>query len=190
MSLDHLRVLDLGSGTGKNSLFLSENGAKTIGLEISKTAVDIARKRAKERDLASEFIERSFGEPFPFPDNSFDLVLDIMSSNSLNESERENYINETYRVLSSDGYFFVRLLALDGDRHAKTLLKNNPGKESGTYYLPEVGIVERVLSREEVIQYYSPFFEILKLEKKSGYAQVNKKVFKRQYWIVYLRKKR
>jgi hypothetical protein len=111
-----------------------------------------------------------------------------MSSNSLNENERAIYLNESFRVLSPNGYFFVRLLALDGDKHAETLLKTNSGKEQGTYRLPQVNITERVLSKDEFVKYYSPFFNIIKLEKRSGYAHVDDRIFKRQYWIGYLKK--
>jgi SAM-dependent methyltransferase len=187
---EELRVLDLGSGTGKNSIFLADRGAVATGLEISATAINIAKERGREEGVNAKFIQRSFGKEFPFEDNSFDLVLDIMSSNSLSESEREIYLKEVHRVLSPDGYFFVRLLALDGDKHAEHLLKTQPGKEKGTYKLPDVGITERVLSRAEFTEYYSPYFNITKLEKKSSYATVNKRIFKRQYWVGYLQNKK
>lgn len=184
-----LKVLDLGSGTGKNSIYLAEREAIATGLEISATAIKIAKERAAECDVEPAFIHQSFGKPFPFTDNSFDLALDIMSSNSLTEPERKNYLQEVSRVLLPGGHFFVRLLALDGDRHAEALLKNHPGKEPGTYILPSVNITERVLSRDEFIQYYSPLFDILKLEKKSSYAHVEERIFKRQYWLGYLQNK-
>jgi SAM-dependent methyltransferase len=188
VSFEDLHVLDLGCGTGKNSIFLAERGAVCTGLEISKTALSLARERAKANGLTTTFLEKSFGDPFPFEDLSFDLALDIMSSNSLTEEERETYLKETSRVLKPGGYFFVRLLALDGDKNAQTLLKTHPGKEPGTYCLPEVGVTERVLTKQEFIDYYSPFFTIIKLDRKSGYTHVGNRLFKRNYWIGYLKK--
>lgn len=188
ISFEGLRVLDLGCGTGKNSIFLAERGALCTGIEISPAALDLGRKRARENSLEVNFIESSFGEEFPFEDSSFDLVLDIMSSNSLTESEREIYLRETARVLKPGGHFFVRLLALDGDKNAQTLLKTHQGNEPGTYTLPEVGVTERVLTKNEFLSYYSPLFTILKLERKSGYAHVGDRLFKRNYWIAYLQK--
>lgn len=189
VSLNTLNVLDLGSGTGKNSIFLAEEGATVVGIEIAPTAVKIARSRAQEAKVTATFFEQSFGAHLPFPDTSFNLALDIMSSNALTESERAIYLSELRRVLTAGAYFFVRLLALDGDKHAATLLKIHPGHESGTYRLPEVGITERVLTEKEFRQYYEPTFTIHKLERKSGYARVGERLFKRQYWIGYLQKK-
>ena len=189
VEVETLRVLDLGSGTGKNSIFLAKRGAVCTGFELSTTAIKIARKRSLESDTNSTFIQRSFGEEFHFPDNSFNLVLDIMSSNSLTEPERKIYLQEVSRVLRPGGHFFVRLLALDGDKHAETLLKTRPGTELGTYQLPDVEITERVLTEKEFRHYYEPFFDIIKLERKSGYARVSGRIFKRQYWIGYLKNK-
>tara|TARA_B100002051_G_scaffold147570_1_gene139648 strand:- start:13389 stop:14078 length:690 start_codon:yes stop_codon:yes gene_type:complete len=190
VDISTLKVLDLGSGTGKNSIFLAERGANCTGLEISDTAIGLAKKRAAESNLTeTTFIKQSFGETFPFSDATFDLALDIMSSNSLTEAERALYLEEVARTLKPQGFFFVRLLALDGDKHAQTLIKDHPGAESGTYVLPEVGITERVLTRDEFIAYYSPFFNILKLEKNSSYAHVKNTKYKRHYWVAYLQKK-
>jgi SAM-dependent methyltransferase len=189
IDLSTLSVIDLGSGTGKNSIYLASLGAKAAGLEISQTAVKTARARATEAGVTANFLEQSFGTTFPFPDNSFNLALDIMSSNSLNEQERAIYLSELNRVLVPDAFFFVRLLALTGDKHAAALLKTHPGAEAGTYRLPEVGITERVLSEKEFRQYYEQYFTIHKLERKSGYMRVGDRLFKRQYWLGYLQKK-
>lgn len=189
VDLSDLRVLDLGSGTGKNSIFLASEGAIATGIEISKTAIKIAKERAKEAGVTTTFIEQSFGTYLPFKNSAFDLALDIMSSNSLTESERTIYLSELDRVLASNSYFFVRLLALEGDKNAATLLKTHPGSEAGTYHLPEVGITERVLTEKEFRQYYEPLFHIHKLERKSGYAKVGDRLYKRQYWVGYLQKK-
>jgi ubiquinone/menaquinone biosynthesis C-methylase UbiE len=189
-AMDTIKVLDLGSGTGKNSIYLAEEtGASAVGIEIAPTAVKIAKERAKEAVVEATFIEQSFGTRLPLPDNTFNLALDIMSSNSLTESERDIYLSEINRVLHPGAYFFVRLLALDGDKNAATLLKTHPGSEPGTYKLPEVGITERVLTEKEFRQYYEPIFTIHKLERKSGYARVGDRLYKRQYWIGYLEKK-
>ena len=40
-------ILDLGCGTGRNANYLAEDN-KLIGIEISKTAINLAKERAKE----------------------------------------------------------------------------------------------------------------------------------------------
>ena len=44
--LEDKTILDLGSGTGRNSNYLAELGNNVIGIEISKTALTLAKDRA------------------------------------------------------------------------------------------------------------------------------------------------
>jgi len=189
VDLAGLSVLDLGSGTGKNSIYLAMRESQAHGIELSKKAVEISNERAEKEGVKINFIQGSFGESFPFPENSFDLVLDITSSNSLDEKEREIYLKEVARVLKPGGYMFVRALCKDADKNALTLLKTNPGKEHDTYILPELGLHERVFSRADFIEMYSKDFEILSLEKDSSYTSVGARKYKRNFWLAYLKRK-
>ncbi len=181
-------ILDLGCGTGRNANYLAEKGNSVIGLEISKTALDIAKDRAKELGLSVDYRSSDIGYPYKIDDISIDIVLDITSSNSLNEVGREIYLTETNRVLKNGGYFFVRALAKDGNQNVKNLLKQNPGREYDTYIIKEIGLKERVFSRDDFIKMYSQYFNILHLEKKTGYTTFNDRIYKRYYWLAYLQK--
>jgi len=196
ISLEGVRVLDLGSGTGRNSNYLALEGAKVTGIEISGTALLIAARRAKELGLIGagvesniDYIKSSMGEILEFENDSFDLILDVTSSNSLNENERERYVQEAHRVLKSGGNFFVKTLCKDGDHNAKNLLKLSPGKEADTYVMPEIGLVERVWSKEDFVAYYSRYFVIEKLEKKTNYSRFNGRSYKRNFWLAYMSKR-
>ena len=188
VKIEGSQVLDLGSGTGRNSFYFSELGAVAIGLEISKTAVEIAIQNTKEAGLDIKYIKQSIGERFPLEDEAIDIALDVTSSNSLNEAERGVYLSETNRVLKNGGYFFVKALCKDGDENAKYLIKNNPGEEKDTYIMPELGVAERVWSKEDFTTTYSKYFKILNLEKKTSYSRMNNRSYKRNFWIGYLKK--
>ncbi|MEK7103958.1 MAG: class I SAM-dependent methyltransferase, partial [Patescibacteria group bacterium] len=139
--LSGLNILDLGCGTGRNSNYLAELGNTVVGIDISKTAIDIAKSRANEMQLNNvSYTIGDIGASYPFTDNYFDLILDITSSNSLNDKERDIYIKEAYRALKKSGYLFVRALCKDGDKNAKNLLKLSPGKEYDTYIIKELDL--------------------------------------------------
>jgi SAM-dependent methyltransferase len=188
--LEHLRVLDLGCGNGKNTNYIAglDPTNEAVGIEISETALSHARMYAPSTKNAT-YLKQSIGVVFPFPDNSFSVALDVTSSNSLNENERAVYLKETQRVLKPGGFFFVRGLCKDADTHAKTLLKTNPGPEKDTYIMPEFGLIERVFSKEDFIATYSPFFEILELKKETHYTKFSGRLYKRNFWIAYLQKR-
>lgn len=186
--LENLSVLDLGSGTGRNGNYIAKLGNRVVGLEISLTAVKLARERAQAMEVSAEYEVADFGSPFSFEDESFDIALDVMSSNSLNEKERSLYLKETHRVLKNDGYFFVRTLCKDGDKNAKNLLKQSPGREYDTYINESLGLVERVFGREDFINMYSPYFQILRLMPKTNYTRFQGQSYKRNYWLAYMKK--
>jgi len=186
---ENLQVLDIGSGTGRNSNYLAELGGSVTGLELSPTALTLSKDRAKELRVKVDYRLHDIGKAYPFADSSFDLLLDIMSSNSLDEKGRAVYINECSRVLKPGGHFFVKALCKDGDDNAKALLRTAPGGEVDTYKNPDIGNIERVWSREDIEKYYKKYFEILFLEKKTNYQKSAGRTYKRNYWIMYLTKK-
>ncbi|EKE11210.1 MAG: hypothetical protein ACD_15C00125G0013 [uncultured bacterium] len=184
-SVTRLNILDLGSGTGRNTNYLASLGNNVFGLEISPTAINIARKNPGDKAF---FFEQSIGEKYNFRDNFFDIILDITSSNALTEEEREIYLKESFRVLKKNGYFFVRALRKDNDKNAKKLIKNFPGKEKDTYIMPKSNLIERVFSKEDFIDTYQKFFTPLEIIKKSGYVNFDNQPYKRNYWVAYFKK--
>lgn len=188
IKLENLNILDLGCGTGRNSNYLAELGNNVVGIEISKTAINIACTRASGHGQSVHYILGDIGEPYEVKDNWADIILDVTSSNSLNEKGREIYLNEIHRILKKGGHIFVRALCKDGDDNAKNLLKNSPGKAHDTYFIKEIGLTERVFSRDDFIKMYSKYFKILKLEKKTGYQTMGGRIYKRNYWLAYLEK--
>ena len=185
---ENLTILDLGSGTGKNANYLAEMGNNVAGLEISPTAIELARSRAKEMNVTVDYKIADIGALYPFGNEYFDLIIDIMSSNSLNEKEREIYLKEVHRVLKIGGHFFVRALCKDGDKNAKNLLRLNPGSEYDTYINKDMDLVERVFSHDDFIDMYSKYFEMQELIKKTNYAQFKTQFYKRNYWLAYMKK--
>lgn len=186
--VDGRTVLDLGCGTGRNANYLAERGNKVIGIEISKTALSLAKTRAEDLGVVVDYRLGDIGEKYGIEDNSIDIILDVTSSNSLDEKGREVYLNEANRVLKKNSFFFVRALCKDGNKNVKNLLKLNPGKEHDTYIIKEIGLTERVFSRDDFIKMYSRYFKILSLEKKSNYTTFNNRIYKRDYWLAYLSK--
>jgi ubiquinone/menaquinone biosynthesis C-methylase UbiE len=189
--LEGLHVLDLGCGNGKNSAYIAGLDAtnRVVGIDISETVLVHARKRTETSEQV-EYIHQNIGEKLSFADASFDLALDVTSSNSLDEKERAIFLSETHRVLKPAGYFFVRALCKDADKNAQYLLKHNPGPEKDTYIMPDLGLVERVFSREDFIKTYSePGFTVLHLEKETHYSKVADRLYKRHFWVAYFQKK-
>lgn len=79
------RALDLGSGQGRNALWLAELGHDVTGLDLSPVAVDQARATAAERglDVRFEAVDLASWDP---GEQVWDLV--VLSYLQLDESTR------------------------------------------------------------------------------------------------------
>lgn len=187
IKLPDFTVLDLGCGNGKNLNYIVEHFVQSgVGYDVSATAIAEAQKGAP---TGAMYEVRSIAERFPVADRAIDLVLDVTASNSLSEEERGKFLSEISRVLKPNSYLFTRALCKDGDTNAKNLIKQFPGSEKDTYVLGTTGITERAFSKEDLLATYEPYFEIVHLEKTSGYQRWNNQSYKRNYWIMYAKLK-
>src|SRR5438876_11609776 len=48
-------VLDVGCGTGEHALFLASHGHETWGIDFVPVAIEIAKKKARERSISARF---------------------------------------------------------------------------------------------------------------------------------------
>ena len=72
------RAVDLGCGTGANSLFLAEHGFDAVGVDFSRVAVERAQRAAERLGLAdrARFVVGDVtAERIPGADGPFDLVV-------------------------------------------------------------------------------------------------------------------
>lgn len=92
LDLGSISVLDLGCGTGRNAIYLAEYGARCIGYDISPSAIKMGQRKAQELGVSVTLEARNIGEVYPLEDESIDVVMDIIASNSLTDKEREGYI--------------------------------------------------------------------------------------------------
>lgn len=182
------QVLDLGCGTGRHSFFFEEKGAQAYGFDISKTAIESAKKTANQKGSTAKFWTQSMSESYPFEENSIDIILDITSSNALTQNERANYLDECSRVLKPGGLICVRTLCLDGDKNAKNLLIKHPGTEPNTYNVPEMWWQERVFTQKDFEDTYKPYFTVLHTEKKAQYTKFQGQSYKRVFFVAYMQK--
>jgi ubiquinone/menaquinone biosynthesis C-methylase UbiE len=186
--LDGAQVLDAGCGTGRNSLHCARSGASVSAFDIAENAVTIARKRAEEEGLRIAFSVHDMAHDMPYDADSFDLVLDITSSNSLKASERSHFLAECLRVLKPGGILLMKALCLTGDHNARALIAASSVGEAGMYELPGTTIIEKAWEVDEVKSYYGAVFEPVTFTLKDSYMRMNGRSYKRRFIIAAWRK--
>jgi ubiquinone/menaquinone biosynthesis C-methylase UbiE len=67
------RVLEVGCGAGTDLVRFAKGGALVSGVDLSASAIALARKNFEQQNLSAELREAD-GERLPFDDGSFDFV--------------------------------------------------------------------------------------------------------------------
>lgn len=179
-------ILDMGCGNGRNLIYLAKMcGIKGIGYDISEEAVKQAEKLSS--GLSIKYEVRSIAGKIELPPSSQTLVLDMMTSHFLNETERKNLIKEIHRVLIPNGWLYLKTFLKDEDLNAKRLLKENPAGEKGSYIHPKMGVAEHVSTEGEIREILRGNFIIHKILRSHKHIE-NGRANKRRSISVYAQK--
>lgn len=93
-------VLEVGCGAGVDLARFARGGADVTGVDLSASAIDLARANFEQQGLTGRF-EVADGEQLPFADNSFDLVF--AHGVVQYTANPEQLVNECRRVLKPGG---------------------------------------------------------------------------------------
>jgi SAM-dependent methyltransferase len=99
-------ILDSGCGTGENALFFAERGHPVLGIDFLEHPIREARRKAEERGLAAEFIQRD-ALTLSGLDRQFESVIDSGLFHVFSDEDRARYVAGLARVIRSGGRLFV-----------------------------------------------------------------------------------
>jgi SAM-dependent methyltransferase len=155
------RVLDLGFGDGRNTIFLCQQGFDVYGTEITAEIVSLTSQRlAALRLQAGLFVGRN--SALPFEDEFFDYVLACHSCYYVDEEDQfDDNLREIRRTLKPGGHLLASV-PFPGNY----LLRNGVSLPDGCIrvtsdpYGSRNGCkVRGFLSNQEIERIWSPFFE-------------------------------
>ncbi len=99
-------VLELGCGTGKNTVFLAQIGARVHALDFSERMIGKAREKVKAQNV--QFSVADLTQKWPCENTSYDLIVCNLVLEHI-----ENLIfifSEASRVLVQEGRFLINEL--------------------------------------------------------------------------------
>lgn len=104
-------VLDVGCGTGENSLYLAAQGRRVLGIDFAQIAIYRAREKARERGSSAAFClhdaTRLRTLEIPTRDGRVDCVIDSGLFHCLSDEQRTEYIDGLAHVLRPGGRMFM-----------------------------------------------------------------------------------
>lgn len=170
------RVLDLGSGLGRNGKYFLYNGDHVSFVESSKIANDILIKGFLDRDIMSGYtvIEKDIVEYLANEiDESFDFVLamHIISHGTADIIDRV-YLENIRRVLKANG---IACITLPSTHDSRCPDQNADNCEYALIDGPEKGIIHSFYSENAILSHMNGFevLEISEITSPSGNAHWN-----------------
>ncbi len=107
------KVLDLGCGTGRNTIYLAKQGFLVYALDISKTGVAITKKKAKSLGLKNIKFKVADIKHTSYPDNYFDAVLCIFTLSHGLLEDNKDAVDEIYRILKPKGMLVTEFMSVN-----------------------------------------------------------------------------
>jgi SAM-dependent methyltransferase len=139
-----LRAAELGCGAGPNLAWLADRGLRVSGIDISATALSLARSTLAGRDVES-LVEGSVTD-VPWPDASLDVLVESCVFQHLGRADREAAFAEVDRLVKPGGLFVGHMLERSHTVFARDReLADDPGTlmlaDGGSHYhLTNIGL--------------------------------------------------
>jgi len=128
------KVLDAGCGSGRNLVYVLQNGFEVYGIDPDEEAVEAAKALSKKLSPGNppDNFKMASIEDLPFTDAYFDLVICNTVLHFANNPEHfDQMMRSLWRVLKPGGYFFARLASNIGLETLMLPLGN------GRYHMPD-----------------------------------------------------
>lgn len=118
------KILDLGCGSGRHTVFLTKSGFGVFGIDVAKDGVDIAKKWLKEEGKKTADLRvGDIYKKLPYESSFFDALI---STQTLHHNKIENIrklVKEIERILKLHGLLFVTVAKHMTNKQTKETLK-------------------------------------------------------------------
>jgi cyclopropane fatty-acyl-phospholipid synthase-like methyltransferase len=154
------KVLDVGAGNGRNTIYLANRGCRVTALDFSEVALKEIRQKINDAGVSDRVavVTHHLPDPTPFSEQSFDFVLDAyVSCHFLRDDVRTGFWKDMARITRRDGRLLSVVFALE-DEYYSRLLKNSFG--DSVVCDPVNGIWKRLYSENQIKEFFLQQFQL------------------------------
>ncbi len=148
------KLIELGCGAGNYVIYLSSKGFDATGVDISKTAIEIATNSASKKGINCNFISSDVLGDMTEVQDTFDFAYDWELLHHIFPQDREKYINNVHRLLNPEGMYLSVCFSEKSPQFGGV----------GKYRKTPLDTVLYFSSESEIVSLVEPLFEIEKLE--------------------------
>lgn len=178
------KILDLGCGTGRHTVYLANLGFQLTATDISEGGLKILRKKLKSQKIKNVELKHCDMASLPFPDGYFDVILSIYVIYHATLDKIIKTIDEIYRVLKNGGIVVLNTLSTENPRYGtgKEIEPNTFLGTEGPY--KETDVPHHFFSKDELLDLFSKF-EIITFNPRYKNPETGKKT---GHWEIIARK--
>ena len=179
-----LKILDLGSGTGRHVIYLAKNNFDVYGIDIAEEGIEITKKWLKKERVKANLKVDSIYKRLPYKNSFFDAII---STNTIHHGKIKNIrkaICEIERVLKPKGLIFITVRKRKFKKfYPKFTIIEKHGKQKSKYkvieprtYMPieggEKGLIHYLFNKELIRKEFKNFkiYDIWVESKKRHYC--------------------
>jgi len=166
------KVLDLGTGTGRHTVYLASLGFDMYGFDWSENAIAITKEELLKNRLSASLKVWDMNRiPLPYGDEFFDAILAVRVLHHTYMHTIEQIVSEIVRMTRVGGYLYLEVPTYEEVIKQKLEGVKSDEREPGTF-IPlageEVGVPHHHFKLNELLTVFAQF-KLLTLEDKGGH---------------------
>jgi len=136
------KILEIGVGNGRDSIYLAKMGNKITGIDIAQGAIDLAKENSKKEGVEDKIqFQVGNAENLEFSDEGFDAVYSI---SVLQYTILVDSFKEIARVLKPGGKFMLHMYVM--------LKSGEKGKELTYWFYKEEKVKEIAKENQFIVE--------------------------------------
>jgi len=147
------KTVDLGCGAGIHAIYFANRGFDVTGIDVSPTAIKIAKEKAEKERVKCNFIVADVLGKLDEIRETFDFAYDWSLLHHMYPEKRKKYVENVYRILNT-GAKYLSVCFSERDPHFGV----------GKYRETPLGTVLYVSSEEELKELFGSYFKIIELK--------------------------
>lgn len=172
------KILDLGCGKGRNSLYLAQQGFTIDCIDFLEENIASIQEMAQMEKLDIQGHCQSVTDPLPYPSGTFDAAIDnFCYKHQIDPNLRLAYRKELYRVLKNQGFFLLTLASYEDGFYGS--LREDMAQTHAVVVDPHTSIPSILFSCTDVLREFSPLFTLIKANEKRSIGKMHGQVYER-----------